>query len=183
MKKIILTVSVVGLIIISSIVVAAATGFGKLQLDENGKVIDPNPDKFENSSQITEETKNQIREKEENLKKNPPIVSSSDNNDDLSFSKQKEEAKKYGDYLRELFKNGIEITNKYSDKKLPETLESTLDIDRDMLEVMVTVLEDNLLPQSEANVLKQCLAEEYIIIRSTDPIYQRVNKILGIHQE
>ena len=38
MKKIILTVSVVGLIIISSIVVAAATGFGKLQLDENGKV-------------------------------------------------------------------------------------------------------------------------------------------------
>ena len=110
------------------------------------------------------------------------IINSRANSDEdfAELREKAEAAEKNADYLRELFENGIKIVNRYSDTKLDENVDNLQEIDRDMIEAIVIVLEDNLLTQNDADILKECIAQKYFIVLNTDPIYQRINTILGI---
>lgn len=171
------------LIAVSSVIVVAAQGFSKAIVDSNGKVVDIG-NHFEEDIRKTNEIKEQIINEEEQLKANPSVVINSNkekNDADLAALREKaEQAEKNAAQLRELFENGTKIVNQYSDKKLAEKIDNLQEIDRDMLEAMVVVLEENLLTQSDANILKECLAQKYFIVLTTDPIYQRINAILEI---
>lgn len=183
-KKILTCILAVALLAaISSVVAAAAQGISNAMVDENGKVVDIEKH-VENVSREPEEIKKQIIEEEEQLKSNPSTViinSRANSDEDLAELREKAEAaEKNADYLRELFENGIKIVNRYSDTKLDENVDNLQEIDRDMIEAIVIVLEDNLLTQNDADILKECIAQKYFIVLSTDPIYQRINTILGI---
>ncbi len=168
---------------ISSVVVVAAQEISKATVDANGNVVEIG-NHFEDDSRKSEEIKNQIIKEEEQLKANPSIVVKSNkekNAEDLVELRAKAEAAEDNvAYLRELFENGIKIVNKYSDAKHSEKIVDLQEIDRDMLETMVTVLEENLLKQSDADIFKECLAQKCFIVTNTDTLYQRINTILGI---
>ena len=183
-KKILTCILVVALLAaISSVVAVAAQGISNAMVDENGKVVDIEKH-VENVSREPEKIKKQIIEEEEQLKSNPStVIINSRANSDEDFAELREKAEaaeKNADYLRELFENGIKIVNRYSDTKLDENVDNLQEIDRDMIEAIVIVLEDNLLTQNDADILKECIAQKYFIVLSTDPIYQRINTILGI---
>lgn len=79
-----------------------------------------------------------------------------------------------------MFSKGIKIVNRYYPRKYNEKVGDLEKIDRDMLETMVNVINDNKLNQNDEDILKQCVAEKYFIILETDSLYEKINEILGI---
>ncbi len=188
MKKIVplIIVAILLVMAIPIVMVSAGTDEDGAELDENGKIIgEAIP--FDDSVTLTREQSIQY---EEELKEQVVLESMQDpglnsesslTNEELArFSAEAQKAEERANLLMELFSKGLKIVNRYYPGRCAVEINDLQEIERDMLEAMVNVIDNNKLSQEDKNILKQCLAEKYFIVLETDSLYVEINRILGI---
>lgn len=154
-------------------------------IDANGKIVDPFPVV---EAVVTRSREDRLvlleKEKADYIKAHPPVAVET-----KDAERQAQESLYWAEFWAEankdvaktiaLLEKGVKIVNKYAGTNYEEKITNAQVVDRDMLAVMVDVIEQNNLTPDELHTLQCCLADKYCNVLPSDPIYPRMMKILG----
>ena len=186
MKKIYIIIIVVGIILLGGIPIVMASNTETKTINGNEKMVDDSEEGDRDRSLLSrEEREKRAQEEKEQLINTIPTdeeiaqaLLKKGNYDDSLIDAALKQAEEENKKSKELLSKAIEIINKYCPGKLKEPVDK---IDRNLIEMMVNIINDNNLNENEEYILKQCIADKYLIILESDVLYDEINRIFKMN--
>lgn len=125
---------------------------------------------------------NEKRQIAEEISKNPDKYEAERLTDEEieALGEKLRRAEEEASVILQYFNDALKIVERKNPGKFKSSIDSLMEVDRDVLQSFVYTLKNASLSDKESKLLKNCLAEEMLIVNEDDPLFDEILSLLDV---